>query len=102
MAGFGKVAWFRKSADPPPQRGGVPPGVPPGGTGCYPESLRGYIAWPACTKSQSRVLHRVLQSATQGATFPERRSSGDWRLLAISRQHAGVLHEKTEGTEGKF
>jgi hypothetical protein len=31
--------------------------------------LQCYIAWPAGAKSRSRVLHRVLQSATQGATF---------------------------------
>src|SRR6266498_5539726 len=39
-----------------------------GGARCYPESFRGYTDWPACTKCGSRVLHKVLQSATQGAT----------------------------------
>ena len=30
--------------------------------------LQCYTAWPACTKLRFRVLHRVLQSATRGAT----------------------------------
>src|SRR5258708_3567695 len=30
--------------------------------------LRCYITWPAYTKSRSRVLQKVLQSATRGAT----------------------------------
>jgi hypothetical protein len=40
--------------------------------GCLPGGyrvLQCYTAWPAYAKSRSRVLHRVLQSATQGATF---------------------------------
>ena len=31
--------------------------------------LQCYIAWPAGTELRFRVLHRVLQSATHGATF---------------------------------
>jgi hypothetical protein len=34
--------------------------------------LQCYTAWPAYTKWRSKVLHRVLQSATQGATFSDR------------------------------
>ena len=51
------------------------------GTGCYPESFRGYTGWPACTKCGSRVLHRVLQSATQGATFSK--SLRIWNVMGL-------------------
>jgi hypothetical protein len=30
--------------------------------------LQCYTAWPACAKWRSKLLHRVLQSATHGAT----------------------------------
>ena len=41
------------------------------GKGAHPRyrGLQCYIAWPAVTELRVRVLHRVLQSATQGATF---------------------------------
>jgi hypothetical protein len=41
------------------------------GVGPHPlyRVLQCYTHWPAYTKWRSRVLHRVLQSATQGATF---------------------------------
>src|SRR6516164_9454557 len=42
--------------------------------------LQCYTAWPACTKSRSRVLHKVLQWATQGATSLGMRWNGEsWK-----------------------
>ncbi len=43
--------------------------------------LQCYIAWPAYTKSRSRVLHRVLQSATRGATNQFRGQNAEFRMV---------------------
>src|SRR6266436_4124938 len=50
--------------------------------------LQCYTAWPACTESRSRVLQKVLQSATQGATFFTALGSRDQPALDYSTENS--------------